>query len=270
MSGVEVNILKITVVTIVKNGMPYFLETIKSVQGQTYQNIEYIVIDGKSTDGTINCIKSNQSKIDYFVTESDNGIADAFNKGLAMASGDYIMFLNADDKLASENSIKLLSDEILKNKQPTFVYGDCGVLDRETGCLIYKASIDFDLKNIIKGGMPPHPSMIVNKSYFHKYGNFDPNFKIAMDFEWFIRGVRTSRVVHCPQLITYVRDGGISTKTQMKVIAEITKALVKNGFVNSIFHAFLIKLYFISRYLLRLLLMKLGVYEAIRKVLISR
>jgi glycosyltransferase len=250
--------------------MPYILETIKSVQDQTYQNIEYIVIDGKSTDGTINCIKSNQSKIDYFVTESDNGIADAFNKGLASASGNYIMFLNADDKLASSNSIRILVDEALKNKQPTFVYGDCDVVDRETACFIYRASVDFDFKNIKRGEMPPHPSMIVNKSYFDKYGNFDTNFKIAMDFEWFIRGVRISKVIHCPQLITYVRDGGISTKTQMKVIAEITKALMKHRFVESMFHTFLIKLYFISRYLLRLLLMKLGLFEAIRKMFISR
>jgi len=256
---------KISIITIVKNGMPYIIETIKSVQNQNYKNIEYIVIDGESTDGTVDCIKSNQSKIDYFNSEKDNGIADAFNKGLKVASGDYVMFLNADDKLASEHAIELLVNVILENNKPTFVYGDCYVLCRETGSLKYRASINFDLKNIKKGLMPPHPSTLVNINYFQKYGNFDSNFKIAMDFEWFIRGIRDSKVIHSSELITYVRDGGISTKAQMKVITEISKALVKNGFVDSVMQAYLIKLYFITRYMLRLLLVRLGIYEVIRK-----
>ncbi len=253
--------MKVSVVTIVKNGMPFILETISSVLSQDYKNLEYIVIDGGSTDGTIEALEGSELKITSWVSESDKGIADAFNKGLAKTTGDYIMFLNADDKLVSESSISQIVSQIVENKLPTFIYGDCNVLNRDTGCKLYTASIQFEISKIQKGLMPPHPSMFVKKEYFNKYGVFDSSFRIAMDFEWFIRGIRNETIVHAPVLVTDVRDGGVSTQNQKKVIAEIVSALKKNGYIKYYYNYLIIKTYFFSRYILKSAFIKVGVYD---------
>jgi glycosyltransferase len=113
--------------------------------------------------------------------------------------------------------------------------------------------------------MPPHPSMLVHKSYFEKYGNFDSSFKIAMDSEWFIRGIKYSNIVHVPIIITSVRDGGISTRNQIKVISEIIAALKKNCYLPSVFTLITLWLYFLTSYMLRVILTKLRIYKFIKK-----
>lgn len=264
MNVIEIK-LKITIVTIVKNGMPFIKETVRSVISQGYESIEYIVVDSLSTDGTAEFLLKCKEKINRFTSENDAGIADAFNKGVASASGDYIMFLNADDKLYDSNSIACLVDYAKKLNQPTFLYGDCVVLERSSGREKYIASIDFNLDGIIKGIMPPHPSMIVHKSYFEGYGKFDTSFKIAMDYEWFIRGIKSSKIIHVPQIITSVRDGGVSTKNQIRVISEIIAALRKNNYLTSRYKIVCCWTYFLSRYLSRIILTKLGIYNFIKK-----
>ncbi len=257
--------MKISVITIVKNGMPFVAETIQSVINQDYESIEYIVIDSVSNDGTVEYLLSYKDKVTKFVSEKDFGIADAFNKGLRLASGDYIMFLNADDKLYKADVISTLASHAERNGYPTFLYGDCEVLDRNTDHKKYIASIKFKLDGLLKGLMPPHPSMLVHKSYFKKYGNFDLSFKIGMDFEWFIRGIKSSGIVHVPSIITSVRDGGISTRSQIKVISEIISALKKNRYLPSNFTLITLWLYFLSSYMSRVILTKLRIYKFIKK-----
>jgi len=257
--------LKISIITIVKNGMPFITETINSVLSQEYDNIEYIVIDSVSSDGTTEFLKQNSNKIDKLIVEQDKGIADAFNKGLGLSSGDYIIFLNADDKFYKADAISSLISHLESNGYPTFLYGDCEVLDRNTDHKKYIASIKFKLEGLLKGLMPPHPSMLVHKSYFEKYGNFDLSFKIAMDFEWFIRGINFSSIVHVPLIITSVRDGGISTRSQIKVISEIITALKKNRYLPSVFTMITLWLYFLTSYMSRLILTKLRIYKYIKK-----
>ncbi len=257
--------MKVSVITIVKNGMPFVAETIQSVINQDYEFIEYIVIDSVSTDGTVEYALSCKDKIIKLVSENDAGIADAFNKGLGLVSGDYIMFLNADDKFYKVDAISSLVSHAESNGYPTFLYGDCEVLDRNTGHKKYIASIKFKLDGLLKGLMPPHPSMLVHKSYFEKYGNFDSSFKIAMDSEWFIRGIKYSNIVHVPIIITSVRDGGISTRNQIKVISEIIAALKKNCYLPSVFTLITLWLYFLTSYMLRVILTKLRIYKFIKK-----
>jgi glycosyltransferase involved in cell wall biosynthesis len=255
----------VSVITIVKNGMPFVAETIQSVINQDYESIEYIVIDSVSNDGTVEYVLSYKDKVTKFVSEKDLGIADAFNKGLGLASGDYIMFLNADDKFYKADVISSLASHAERNGYPTFLYGDCEVLGRNTGNKKYIASIKFNLDGLLKGLMPPHPSMLVHKSYFKKYGNFDLSFKIAMDFEWFIRGIKSSSIIHVPSIISSVRDGGISTRSQIKVISEIILALKKNRYLPSNFRLITLWLYFLSSYMTRLILTKLRIYKLIKK-----
>ena len=263
--SIFLDLKKVTVITVVKNGMPFVVETIQSIVNQDYQFIEYIVIDSLSTDGTHEYTLSCKDKITKLVCENDSGISDAFNKGLSLASGDYIMFINADDKLYKNNVVTSLITHARNNGYPTFLYGDCEVLDRNTGHRKYVASIKFKSDGLLRGRMPPHPSMLIHKNYFKKYGNFDLNFKIAMDFEWFIRGIKSSTIVHVPLIISSVRDGGISTRNQIKVIYEIILALKKNYYLLSIFKLITLWAYFITSYLSRIILTKLRIYKFIKK-----
>ena len=251
---------KISVVTVVRNGMPFVVQTVDSVLAQDYDNLEYIVIDGGSVDGTVDIIKLRQSKIARWISERDEGIADAFNKGLALASGDYILFLNADDVLASAGIVSQVANQILENDFPALIYGDCAYLDRESGTVLHRIEVDFSQIGLRLGKMPPQPSMFSKRSYFEKYGNFDVAFKIAMDFDWFLRGAKHERVVHTALLITNFRSGGISAVNRDSAVTEIIRALRKNGYIVSEWGALCTKSYFFARSILKHLLKGLRMY----------
>jgi glycosyltransferase involved in cell wall biosynthesis len=250
----------ISIVTVVRNGMPFVANTIDSVLAQTYRPLEYIVVDGGSSDGTVDIIKSRQSRITRWLSEKDEGIADAFNKGLALTSGDYILFLNADDALAHPEVVNTVVREIVRNGFPTFVYGDCDVLERKSGRVLYRAVIPFEPSGLRRGKMPPHPSLFTRCRYFEQYGGFDPSFRIAMDFEWFLRGVRHERVVHLPALTTLVRTGGVSALQRHHAVNEIVRALRKNGYAKTLRDEIVLKAYFSGRATAKLMLKTLGLY----------
>jgi glycosyltransferase involved in cell wall biosynthesis len=250
----------ISVITIVRNGMPFLEQTINSVLSQCYRNFEYIVIDGGSTDGTVDVIKSRESGITKWVSEKDEGIADAFNKGLSLATGDYILFLNSDDALANPNVLGGMAEKIVENEFPALIYGDCDVLDRSSEQILYRAIIKFFPDGLRRGQMLPHPSLFTKRSYFEKYGAFDTQFKIAMDYEWLLRGGFKQRIVHVPLLVTNVRTGGISTLNQSLVVDEIVLALKKNGYISSRWAELKMRGYFYARSLTRFILNCVGLY----------
>jgi glycosyltransferase len=110
-----------------------------------------------------------------------------------------------------------VAGKIVENKFPSLIYGDCDVLDRSSDKILYRATIEFSSDGLSRGQMPPHPSLFANSSYFEKYGSFDARFKIAMDYEWLLRGGLEEPIVHIPVLVTNVRNGGISTLDQGRV-----------------------------------------------------
>ena len=260
--------LKISIITIVRNGMPFVEQTIKSVLVQTYKNIEYIVIDGASTDGTQAMIESHiiDGASIVYRSESDAGIADAFNKGLSLATGDYLLFLNADDMLIGSEIISKVAENIMRENCPVIMYGDCEVVERETSNFLYRATIKFSKKAFLRGKILPHPSTFTSNKYFEKYGEFDKNFKIAMDYEFFLRGVIKESIVHSPLLITRVRDGGISTRNQDKVVSEIILALKKNGYMNSLFDLNKLRAYYLIRRKSKKMLQFLAVYDLLNGI----
>ena len=255
-----------SIITIVKNGMPYFRDTVSSVANQGYKNYEYIVIDAESSDGTVDVIKSNQSNVYRWVSEPDNGIASAFNKGINFAKGDYILFLNADDSLIDPDTLSKVSNAISENQYPDFLYGDCEVIDRTTAKTLYRASIDITLKDFLYGRTFPHPSTFTKKEYFQKYGFFDEKFKIAMDYELFMRGIHESRIVHTPILVTRVRNGGVSTLDQKHVAKEIILALKKNGYLNKYFAESRLRFYFWIRRCVSSILSAMGIYKSFQEI----
>lgn len=175
----------VSVVTVVFNGERYLEETIKSVLGQRYSNIEYIIIDGGSRDSTIDIIEKYQEKIDYWVSEPDNGIYHAMNKGIELCSGDLIKLINADDRL-TENSVDLAVENYNKLKDDTTDFIICGHLD-----------IIDDKSNIIGVGDEKslikffdsflHPSWYVPVYIYEKYGPYSLQYSISSDYEYYMR-----------------------------------------------------------------------------------
>lgn len=241
---------KISIITVVRNGREFIEQTIKSVLSQHYSHIEYIVIDGGSTDGTGDVIKLYSGRISKWISESDSGIADAFNKGLSLSTGDYVLFLNSDDCLASPDVIDRTVQAIIETRCPELIYGDCNLVDRLSGRHLYTASIEFSIRAFKLGRTLPHPSLFTSRAYFDRYGKFDTQFRIAMDYEFLLRGAPQSRVVHVPFVVTHVRTGGISTRSPA-VVAEIVRALRKNLVIRTSLGAFALLGYFRIRALLR-------------------
>lgn len=252
----------ISVVTVVLNGVEFIRDTIESVLGQTCRNFEYIVVDGGSTDGTVDVIKSYGSRITKWVSERDDGIADAFNKGWSLAAGRYVLFLNSDDALAHPEVLGIMSGEIMEHGYPQLIYGDCDVLDRNTGKLQYRASITLTRAGLNRGQMIPQPSLFASRSYFERYGTFDNEFKVAMDYEWLLRGGFSEQIVHVPVLVTRVRSGGISTQDRGRNVREIVRALRKNGQISSGWGEFRLRGYFFARRAAKTLLESAGIYGA--------
>lgn len=266
--SLEAATLKISIITIVRNGMPFIEQTLASVLTQTYKNIEYVVIDGASTDGTQVAIEKciNKGAKIIYRSESDEGISDAFNKGLSLATGDYLLFLNADDMLICPGIVSNVVENIFNKNFPEILYGDCEVIDRNSSNFLYRANINFSIKTFLRGKIFPHPSTFTSRQYFNKYGNFDANFKIAMDYEFFLRGIKNEDIVHLPLLITRVRNGGISTKNDNQIISEIILALKKNGHVQSFINLNTLHAYFIIRRGARQILQSLRIYDSLKSV----
>ena len=246
--------------------MPLVELTLKSVLGQDYGDLEYIVIDGCSNDGTVDIIKSHQHRLAAWISEKDSGIADAFNKGLFLSSGQYVLFLNADDALVHSGVITSIAQQIVANDYPAFVYGDCNVLERGSGEIMYRAAVGFTRAGLFCGRMPPHPSLFSKRAYFERHGGFDTKFKMAMDFEWFLRGARQERVVHVPILVTNVRTGGVSTQQPQAAVQEILLALRKNGYLSSRLTALAVEAYFYARSATKKVLQRTGARSLVKRI----
>lgn len=257
---------RFSVITIVKDGCQFIGETIDSVLGQSYKEVEYIVVDGGSIDGTVGIINSYGSRINKFVSEKDNGISDAFNKGLMRATGDYVLFLNSDDALAGPDVLSEVAQEITRSGCPVLVYGDCDVLERSSAKVLYRAVVAISYRGLMKGRMLPHPSLFTHISYFRKYGVFDGEFKIAMDYEWLLRCGLKESLSHMPLLVTRVRCGGISTLDQKKVVNEIILALKKNKYIKSRLGETGLRIYFSGRSLAKIILSSIGLYKLFSSV----
>lgn len=255
-------IIKFSVITIVRNGKPFVAQTISSVLSQDYLNFEYIVIDGASTDGTVDLIRQQEARISKWVSEPDQGIADAFNKGLSFATGDYVLFLNSDDMLAGANVLEKMARKIKQAGFPALIYGDCDVLERESGEVLYRASIQYSPTQLRLGQMLPHPSMFAQRACFEKCGVFDTKFKIGMDYEWLLRCALKEKVVHVTMLVTRVRSGGMSTQNRARVVDEIILAQKKNGCISSPWGEYKLRAYFALRLLARKVLGAMNIYKS--------
>ena len=222
----------VSIVTTVFNGARLFEATLRSVQAQTYPRIEHWVIDAGSTDGTLDIVKRHAPHLAGWISEPDRGIADGFNKGLARARGQYILFLSADDALAHPRALENLVDFAREHAWPDALYGDCDLCDPATGTVLYRVMVDYDRTRFLRGALVPHPGMIMHRRYFERHGNFDISFKIAMDYELFLRGIPASGVLRMPRLVTNIGAGGVSSRSRTLAVEENIRALRMHGHLD--------------------------------------
>ena len=251
----------VTVITAVRNGAVTVSETLDSVLRQTDVHVEYWVIDGGSDDGTLDLVRERESELTGWISEPDRGIADAFNKGLARATGDYVMFLNADDALSGPDVLSRMIGFARAHDWPQVIYGDCDLFDPGSGEFLYRAVINYDRKRFLARETLPHPGMLMHRGYFERFGAFDTSFRIAMDYELFLRGVPETGAVRAPMLVTKVRAGGISARSRALAIEETIRALRMHGYLGAL-GAARVRLVYAARALARRLLEAGGLYGA--------
>lgn len=223
----------ISIITVVFNSQRTIELTIKSVLTQSYNLIEYIVVDGKSTDGTFNIIKKYGNKISKIISEPDNGTYDAMNKGIKLSTGDVIGFLNADDFYSNNNVISLVA-EIFNNHNVDAVYGDLEYVNNRLQTIRYWGSKNYEKGLFSKGWHPPHPTFFVKKKIYERYGFFNLNYKIAADYELMLRFIERYKisVYYIPEVLVKMRIGGKSNKNLINILKaniECYKAWNENG-----------------------------------------
>ncbi|SOD83262.1 glycosyltransferase family 2 protein [Spirosoma fluviale] len=208
--------MKVSVITVVYNGAEFVRDCIESVLSQTYTNIEYIIVDGKSTDGTVAIIESYGSKIVKFISEPDKGLYDAMNKGIQMATGDVIGLLNADDFYRH--------DRVIENMVATFertdsdaVYGDMLYVDRTDIKKLrrYWRSGWYSENAFLWGWMPGHLSFFAKRWMYLQHGLFRLDMKSAADYELMLRFIHKhkAKLAYMDEVTIVMRVGGISNSS---------------------------------------------------------
>lgn len=219
----------VSIITPVRNGEKTLEQTIQSVVNQTYSNIEYIIIDGASTDHTVDIIHRHEDQIAYWISEPDDGIADAFNKGIAVSNGEIIGLLNANDWF-SGNQIEL--GVAVLNKSPAdFVFGDLLFYDA-SGTFKYRVNGNPDYSATINSVMPTlcHPTVLVKRNAYDKIGIFDTNYRIAMDYEWFLRLHKNGGIgEYAKGLLGHMRIAGLSDISYVTALDEMRQIAVRYG-----------------------------------------
>ncbi|MCL4442314.1 MAG: glycosyltransferase [Firmicutes bacterium] len=223
--------LKVSIITISYNSAPVIEQAILSVIGQTYSSIEYIVIDGGSTDGTVDIINKYADKIAFWVSEPDTGISNAWNKGLSRCTGDIVGILNADDTYTPD-AVNLAVQELAKNPAAGFVFGDILMYDmqgvpcfRQEGDPGYESTIAFDMPSI------PHPTVFMRRAVYQENGGFDEMYRTAMDYEFLLRiTVNGVKGTYLPTVLVNMRLGGESDFNYAHGYREVMTASEKYGY----------------------------------------
>jgi glycosyltransferase involved in cell wall biosynthesis len=207
---------KISLITVTYNAESYLEQCIQSVLSQTYPHFEYIIIDGGSTDSTLEIINTYKPYVTAFISEPDNGIYDAMNKGVSLSKGEIIGMLNADDFFPTDDILASIA-AAFEEESTQIVYGNLWyVHPKSTNKVIRKwISKDFTPSLLQFGWMPPHPTFYVRKELFERYGGYDLSFKSASDYEFMLRLMHKFKLrsKYIDKLLVVMRTGGVSNRS---------------------------------------------------------
>ena len=230
--------MKVSIITISFNTENTIGNTLKSAEGQSYKNIEHIIIDGGSKDNTLE-ICNSFSHISKIISEPDNGVYDAFNKGLELATGDVVGFLNADDIFYNENSVQEIAN-IFLNNEADIVYGNLDYVNKEGKVIRNWTSRSYEKGLVKKAWMPAHPTFYCKKEVYDRLGGYNDSFKIGGDFELCLRFLEINKVpsFYLNKKLVKMLVGGISNsglKSKWTIYKEELRAFkIHNIKVNPI------------------------------------
>ncbi len=235
----------ISIITVVYNGGNVIGKTIESIINQTYKNIEYIIIDGNSTDSTLAVIKKHQSHISYWISEPDEGLYDAMNKGLKTAHADYVLFINAGDELYACDTVEKIfnapdftikKDSITSQSPlPDVFFGETEMIDNagnSIGLRRLKPNKNLNWKHLKNGMLVSHQSVIVKKNIANQYNT---NYKYAADYDWVICALQKAHhIVNTRTIISKFLDGGRTKQTIIPGLKERFRIMCKHyGFLTT-------------------------------------
>ncbi len=217
--------MKVSIITVTYNSSKTLRETIDSVVSQDYNDIEYIIIDGGSTDDTLKIVSEYKQHISQVVSEPDNGIYDAFNKGVRLATGDIIGMLNSDDIYDNPKVISTIV-EYFNRENADIVYGDLvyrSITANTQKIVRYWESNIFTNGSLWYGWMPPHPTVYCTRDIYQKYGLFDETLKQASDYDFMLRLFKQSELkkVYIPKVLVKMNIGGVSNASFSNIIRNI-------------------------------------------------
>ena len=228
--------MKITIITVAYNSARTIGDTLRSVAAQSHADIEHIVIDGASTDGTLDVVRREGQHVSRVVSQPDRGIYDAMNKGLALATGDAVGFLNSDDMFATEHSVAHLAATLESNAVDA-VFGDLVFVDaKDTQRVVRYWRAQPHLPGASASGwMPPHPTLYVRLDALRRSGGFSLNYRLQADFELTLRlfEIQKIRASYLPEVLVRMRMGGATTGSLRNIIrgnVEASRACRSNGF----------------------------------------
>ncbi|VVM48896.1 hypothetical protein PS664_00672 [Pseudomonas fluorescens] len=233
--------MKLSIITVCFNSASTIRDTIESVLSQDYGDIEYIVVDGGSKDGTQAIVESYGDRISRFVSEPDKGLYDAMNKGVAMATGAVVGILNSDDFYESTTSLASVAKAFERRPESDAVFGDVVFVnpsDLHKVTRFYRAN-RFAPWKLRFGWMPPHPATFIRKSAYEIVGQYSLKYRISADYEFFVRlfKVHALKYSYIDQVLVRMRSGGASTaglRSSLKLNLEIVNACRTNGLYTNI------------------------------------
>jgi glycosyltransferase involved in cell wall biosynthesis len=233
--------LKVSIITVVYNNSETIADCIDSVLNQSYPNIEYIIIDGESTDGTVDVVNKYGNKITTFISEPDKGLYDAMNKGINLSTGDIVGIISSDDLYINDSIVEEIVD-VFEATSTESVYADMLLVSRDNinKTIRYYDSSHFSPTKFAYGWMPAHPTFFVKKHIYDKYGVFKLNYKIGADFDILCRFLYVNNVSYqyIQKPIIRMRLGGVSTSFSSIYInnIETLRACRENGIKTNIFN----------------------------------
>lgn len=218
--------IKLSIITVVRNRVNVIAQAISSIQDQEYPNIEHVIIDGASTDGTLELIRKMINARTVLISEPDGGIYDALNKGIVNSSGDVVGVLHSDDYFSDELVISQIA-ELFEDPMIDIVYGDLDYVSNADSDKIIRHWVagEFSETKLSWGWMPPHPAVFIRRSMINNYELYNTSYKISGDYDFLLRYFRASgtKSIYLQRVLVKMRFGGVSNKSLGQILKKMNE-----------------------------------------------